>query len=153
MARGGTDESEYLTNTCPCQSYMMNDWGFVERWTAAQALPARLHGSVPVPGKTQVLEPFRGVWEGLDRYEDLEELERRIVADGLTHWVAFSGFCAEEMMVEGMKVLAAVTPHAAEKARELEVLASRLGAEPDPASVREDWETMEALWRRVLAKG
>ncbi len=76
-----------------------------------------------------------------------------MVAGGLTHLAAFCGLCVEEMGVEGVKVLAAVMPHAAEKASELENLAASLSAEPDPASVREYRETMLGLWRRVLAKG
>ena len=76
-----------------------------------------------------------------------------MVAGGLTHLAAFCGLCVEEMGVEAVKVLAAITPQATQKARELEDLAASLGAELDPTSVREYRDTMEGLWRRVLAKG
>jgi len=103
--------------------------------------------------KIQVFEAFRGVWEELDRIEELEDLEREMVAGGLTHFAAFCGLCAEEIGVEAVKVLAAITPQAAQKVRELEDLAASLGAELDPTSVREYREVLEGLWRRVLAKG
>jgi len=38
LARGDKEESERLTDTCPRRTYTMNDWGFVGRWQAAQAL-------------------------------------------------------------------------------------------------------------------
>lgn len=37
-ARGDSQESERLTNTCPRRSYTMKDWGFVGRWEAAREL-------------------------------------------------------------------------------------------------------------------
>jgi hypothetical protein len=154
MARGDRDESEYPTDTCPRRSYTVNDWCFVGRWTAARELSLLAHMDLSrCLDKIQVLEAFRRAWEGLDGRRELEDLQRRMAAEGLTHWAVFCGFCAEEMGVEPAKVLAAVTPHAAQKAEELEDRAARLGAEPDPASVREYRETMEALWHRVLAKG
>ncbi len=146
MSRGDTDESEYLTTTCPRRNYTMNDWAFVGRWTAARELALLAYMEVSrCLDKIQVLEAFRGVWEGLDKVEELKDLERGMVEADLAHWAAFSGFCVEEMGVEGVKVLAAVTPHAAEKASELENLAASLSAEPDPASVREYRETMLGL--------
>jgi hypothetical protein len=38
LARGDKEESERLTDTCPRRNYVMNDWGFVGRWQAAQVL-------------------------------------------------------------------------------------------------------------------
>jgi hypothetical protein len=43
MARGDTEESELLTNTCPRRSYTMNERGFTGRWLGAMDVTLRAY--------------------------------------------------------------------------------------------------------------
>lgn len=43
MARGDTEESQLLTNTCPRRSYTMNERGFTGRWLGAMDVTLRAY--------------------------------------------------------------------------------------------------------------
>jgi hypothetical protein len=70
MARGDSQESERITNTCPRRDYIMNDWGFVGRWQAAQVLAmlaymdlARCLDKIQMIAAFRVVQPYlRTVW-------------------------------------------------------------------------------------------
>ena len=60
MARGDSQESERLTNTCPRRDYVMNDWGFVGRWDAARDLAMFAYMDFgKCLDKIQMIEAFR----------------------------------------------------------------------------------------------
>jgi hypothetical protein len=60
MARGDSQESERLTNTCPKRDYIMNDWGFVGRWEAARELAMLTYMDFgKCLDKIQMIEAFR----------------------------------------------------------------------------------------------
>ena len=60
MARGDSQESERLTSTCPKRNYIMNDWGFVERWEAARELAMLAYMDFgKCLDKIQMIEAFR----------------------------------------------------------------------------------------------
>jgi hypothetical protein len=84
--------------------------------------------------------------------EALDELERRLVEQGFTVWSAFTGFCAEEMGVEALNLLAALGP-STESAEKLIELAERLEVEPDAEEVEEYRGILLAAWQREVRKG
>ena len=60
MARGDTQESERLVNTCPRFSYTMNDRGFGGRWNGAIEITLRIY--IPLGeqlAKLQMVDAFR----------------------------------------------------------------------------------------------
>jgi hypothetical protein len=81
----------------------------------------------------------------------LDGLEREMAGQGLTVWSAFSGFCAEEMGVEALNLLAAFGPFR-ERAEALLELAERLDLEPDPEEIEEYRGILLAAWQREVSK-
>ncbi len=221
LARGDKEESERLTDTCPRRNYVMNDWGFVGRWQAAQELAmftymdlAKCLDKCQMIAAFRVVLPYlRTVWEndtheayfdghhagsrhawsragkegeppgweqddekaerhadpGLDKAldkwtdkveaiddrlsEKLEALERELAQEGLAAWSAFSRFCSEEMGLEAKELLAAFANPFAQRAKELENLATRLEVEPAPETVEEYRGILLEAWRQALQKG
>jgi hypothetical protein len=101
------------------------------------------------------IEKWSGKVEEIDdRFSvALDELEGELVAQGLAVWSAFAQFCDGEMGLEADKVLAALAPPFAERARGFEELAKRLEVEPNAQSVEEYRAIMVEAWRKVLEKG
>jgi hypothetical protein len=62
MARGDTEESRKLTDTCPRRTYTMNDIGFAGRWDGAvQLTMAMLMDLRQVTARLRVIDAFKGV--------------------------------------------------------------------------------------------
>ena len=82
----------------------------------------------------------------------LDRLEREMAAQGITVWSAFASFCAEEMGVDALNLLAVFGPFR-ERAQKLIELAERLEVEPDPTEVEEYRDILKAAWQREVEKG
>ena len=91
------------------------------------------------PGLDEALDKWTGKVEVIDDRlsEGLEAVQQDLVKDGLVAWSAFSGFCTEEMGLDGKELLAAFANPFAQRAKELENLAVRHEEKPDPESVDE----------------
>ncbi len=76
----------------------------------------------------------------------LERLEREFTQEALTQWVAFRGFCEEELGLQATEVLGAIMPPAVEYVRGLEERASSLEIEPDPKGVEEYRAITDGAW-------
>jgi hypothetical protein len=121
-----------------------NDWGFGARWHAWSK--AGREGEPPAY-KADEDERVEGVDQAIDEdvrrvvgkvaqmdtpiAEALDKLEWEMVDEGFTVWPAFCGFCAEEMGVEALILLAVLGPFR-DRAEKLIELAERLVA---PAEV------------------
>ncbi len=84
--------------------------------------------------------------------EALIRLEREMVEEGFAAWSAFAGFCAEELGVEALNLLAALGPFG-ERAEALIELAERLKVEPDPELVEDLAGALRENWQRQLGRG
>jgi hypothetical protein len=83
----------------------------------------------------------------------LDKLEREMVEEGFSVWSAFAGFCAEEMGVAALNLLAAFGPFR-ERAQKLIELAERLEVEPDAEEEIEEYRgILLAAWQREVQKG
>ena len=82
----------------------------------------------------------------------LDRLEREMAAQGITVWSAFASFCAEEMGIDALNLLAVFGPFR-ERAQKLIELAERLEVEPDPTEVEEYRDILKAAWQREVEKG
>jgi hypothetical protein len=78
--------------------------------------------------------------------EALERLEREFTQEALTQWMAFRGFCEEELGLQATEVLGAIMPPAVECVRGLEERAERLQIEPDPEDVEEYRAITDEAW-------
>jgi hypothetical protein len=76
----------------------------------------------------------------------LERLEREFTEEALTQWVAFRGFCEEELGLEATKLLGAIMPPAVEYVQRLEERASSLEIEPDKEGVEEYRAITDGAW-------
>jgi hypothetical protein len=84
--------------------------------------------------------------------EALDKLEWEMVDEGFTVWPAFCGFCAEEMGVEALNLLAVLGP-IRERAEKLIELAERLEVEPGPEEIEEYRGILLTAWQRDVEKG
>jgi hypothetical protein len=76
----------------------------------------------------------------------LERLEREFTEEALTQWVAFRGFCEEELGLEATKLLGAIMPPAVEYVQRLEERASSLEIEPDKEGIEEYRAITDGAW-------
>jgi len=113
----------------------------------------RVEGMDPAPEEdvrkwaTKVAEVEKPITGALDR------VEREMACQALSVWLAFVGFCEEEMTLEAPKLLSALALPIAERVKTLEELAARLEVEPDAEDVESYREIMDQPWRQALAKG
>ena len=80
----------------------------------------------------------------------LDRLERELTEEVFAEWSAFAGFCADELEIEGMKLLKAIVPPAAEYVGDLEERAARLEIEADEETVRENRAILSEVWPRYM---
>jgi hypothetical protein len=104
------------------------------------------------PAIEQDLEKWSGEVGVIDIriLEALANLERELVEESFAAWSAFSGFCADEMVLEAKKLLAAFNNPFAQRAEELEEIAARLEIEPEQESVEEYRAILLEAWRRIV---
>jgi hypothetical protein len=83
----------------------------------------------------------------------LDKIERELAGEALTLWVAFAGFCEDEMGLDAEKVLGVIMGAGEERVEVLTALAERLGLEPDEELVGDLRKGLAESWSIVASKG